>query len=156
MRLRQFVLLTFISVATALTVAQAAPDLSGTWVMNPKRGENLGMVAAVQQTVVVTQTDAEVTLDYTNVFQGEASTRQVNLDLTGAAADNFAAMGDPSKTESVWDDDRLVTTWTTEGAIPGTKVVRIETLALAADGDELSITTERANRPTMVLVYERQ
>jgi len=156
MQLRRFVLLTFISVFAALTVAQAAPDLSGTWVMNPKRGENLGMVAAIEQTLVVTQTEAEVTLDYTNVFRGEASTRQVNLDLTGAAADNFAAMGDPSKTESVWDADRLVTTWTTEGAIPGTEVVRIETLALAADGDELSITTERANRPTMILVYEKQ
>lgn len=146
-----------IVVLTAVTaVAQAAPDFAGTWVMNPARGENLGMVAAVQQTLVVSQSDAKVTLDYTNVFQGQTTTRQVVLDLGGAPVENFAAMGDPSKTESAWAGDRLVTTWTTASAIPGAEVTRVETMALAADGAELTITTERANRPTVLMVYEKQ
>ena len=78
-------------------------------------------------------------------FQGSASDRKVTLDLSGAAADNPAAMGDPSKTESAWDGDDLVTTWTTEGAIPGTSVTRTETIALGADGT-MTITTVRANK----------
>jgi hypothetical protein len=134
---------------------QAAADFSGNWVLNTKKGENLGMVAALEQTLVMTQTDAQLTLDYTNVFQGSASDRKVTLDLSGAAADNPAAMGDPSKTESAWDGDDLVTTWTTEGAIPGTSVTRTETIALGADGT-MTISTVRANKPTMILVYEKQ
>ena len=135
--------------------AQAATDFSGTWVLNTKKGENLGMVAALKQTLIVTQTDAQLILDYTNVFQGSATPRKVTLDLSGAAVDNPAAMGDPSKTESVWDGDGLVTTWTTEGAIPGTSVTRTETIAPGADGT-MTIATERANKPTMILVYEKQ
>jgi len=134
---------------------QAATDFSGIWSLNTKKGENLGMVAALEQTLVMTQTDAQLTLDYTNIFQGSASDRKVVLDLSGAAVDNAAAMGDPSKTESVWDSGNLVTTWTTEGAIPGTSVTRIETIALGTDATMI-ITTERANKPTMVLVYEKQ
>ena len=135
--------------------AQAEADFSGTWVLNAKKGENLGMVAALQQTLVMTRMDEKLTLDYTNVFQGDATSRQVVLDLTGTAVENPAAMGDPSKTKSVWNGDDLVTTWSTEGAIPGTAVTRIETIALHDDGT-MSISTERANKPTMVLVYEKK
>jgi len=136
--------------------AQAATDFSGTWVMNGKKGENLGMMSALNETLVVTQTDGQLIFDFTDVFRGKTSTRQVKLDLTGAAVDNFAAMGDPSKTESKWDGDKLVTTWTTASAIPGAEVVRTETHGLNADGTVMTVTIERANRPTMVLVYEKQ
>jgi hypothetical protein len=156
MKHRRFPTLAAIATLALAGLARAAPDVAGTWDMKPERGENLGMVAAVQQTLVVTQTEAAVTLDYTNVFRGETTTRQVKLDLSGAATENFAAMGDPSTTESSWDGDRLVTKWTTAGAIPGTEVIRMETLAVSADGAELSITTERANRPTMKVVYQKR
>jgi hypothetical protein len=135
---------------------QAATDYSGTWVMNAKKGENLGMMAALEQTLIVTQTDEKLTLDFSNVFRGQTTTRQVTLDLGGAVVDNVAGMGDPSKTESVWDGSNLVTTWTTASAIPGSEVVRTETHALSADGATLSVTIERENSPTMVLVYEKQ
>lgn len=134
----------------------AEADFSGNWVLNSGKGENLGMVAAVDQTLVVTQTGTQLKLDYTNIFQGAKSKRVVTLDLTGAEVDNPAAMGDPSKTVSKWDGRNLVTTWSTEGAIPGTSVTRIETISLVDDGDSMSITTKRENRPTMILVYDKQ
>jgi len=136
--------------------AQATTDFSGTWVMNAKMGENLGMMAALDETLVVVQTDSQLTFDFTDVFRGKTTTRQVRLNLTGAVVDNFAAMGDPSKTESNWAGDALVTTWTTASAIPGTEVVRTETHTLSADGATLTVTIERANRPTIVMAYEKQ
>ncbi len=136
--------------------AQAATDLSGTWELNAKQGENLGMMAALKETLVVTQTAESVTFDFTDVFQGNESTRQVRLDLAGVAVDNKTAMGAPSKTESTWNDGRLVTTWTTPSAIPGEEVVRTETHAVSEDGTVLTVTIERANKPNMVLVYEKQ
>ncbi len=135
---------------------QAAADFSGTWVLNTKKGENLGMMAALEETIVVVQTAEQLTIDYTDVFQGNTTTRQVKLDLTGAAVDNFAAMGDPSKTESKWDGAKLVTTWTTASAIPGSEIIRSVTHTLSADGTELTVSSERANRPTIIMVYEKQ
>lgn len=136
--------------------AQAATDFAGTWVLNTKKGENLGMMAALEQTLVVAQTDVQMTLDFSNVFRGQTTTRKVTLDLGGTVVDNVAGMGDPSKTESKWDGEELVTTWTTASAIPGTEVKRTETHSLAEDGATLTVTSERASRPTMVMVYEKQ
>ena len=65
-------------------------------------------------------------------------------------------MGDRSETVSQWVDDALVTTWTSEGAIAGTEVVRTETRSLSEDGGVMTVATARGERPAMVLVYERQ
>ena len=145
-----------IFLVSVVGLAQAATDFSGTWELNSKKGENLGMVAAVDQVLVVTQVETQLTLDYTNVFAFVESKRLVTLDLTGVATENPAAMGDPSQTVSAWEGADLVTTWSTEGAIPDTSVTRIETIALGEDGATMSISTERENKPTMILVYEKQ
>jgi hypothetical protein len=139
-----------------LAMAQAPVDFGGNWALNTDKGENLGMVAALTETLVITQTGAQMTLDFTDVFQGKTSTRQVTYDLGGAAVENFAAMGDPSKTASQWIDGQLVTTWTSEGAIAGSEVVRTETRALSDDGMIMTVTTARSDNPAMVLVYEKQ
>jgi hypothetical protein len=131
----------------------AAGDFSGTWVLNSKKGENLGMVSAIDQTLVITQSDTQLILDYTNVFMGTHK-RMVTLDLSGTEAENPASMGDPSTTESAWDGDNLVTIWTTERML-GDPLESTETIELAEDGTMI-ISTERANKPTMILVYEEQ
>ena len=141
---------------TATALAAEPPDFSGTWVMNPQKGENLGMAAAVQQTLVVTQTAEWLKQDFTNVFQGSTTTREVQYDLSGASVTNYAAMGDESDTVARWDGDNLVTTWSSEGAIAGTKVVRTETRWLSDDGDTMSVETGRDNRPSMIMVYDRR
>ncbi len=141
---------------TALTLAQSPIDFSGTWVLNTKKGENLGMVAAIQETLVVTQTAEQLSLAFTDVFQGKTSTRQVTYDLGGKPVENYAAMGDRSETVSRWVDNQLVTTWTSEGAIAGTEVVRTETRAVSDDGQTMSVTSARGENPPMVMVYEKQ
>jgi hypothetical protein len=142
--------------AATVTWAQAPADFGGTWALNTKKGENLGMVAALTETLAVTQTSGKLTLDFTDVFQGKTSTRQVTYDLSGAPVENFAAMGDPSKTVSRWEDQQLVTTWTSEGAIAGTEVVRTETRALSGEGKIMTVETLRGDNPPMILVYEKQ
>ncbi len=140
----------------ALCTAQAAEvDFSGNWTLNTSKGQNLGMVAAIQESLVVAQTDTALTIDFTDVFQGNTTTRQTEYDLSGAAVQNFAAMGDASQTVSRWEGDSLVTTWTSEGAIVGTEVVKIETRKLIEDGQSMSVETAREGRPSMILVYDR-
>jgi hypothetical protein len=121
-----------------------------------KKGENLGMVAAIEETLVIAQTAEQMVVDFTDVFRGKTSTRQVTYDLSGAPVNNFAAMGDPSETTSEWVDGKLVTMWSSEGAIAGTRVVRSETRALTDEGQVMTVTTVRGESPTMMLVYEKQ
>lgn len=154
-KLPLFLALLVLGVA-GVSTAQEAPDFSGTWELNTKKGENLGMVAAIQETVVISQTAEQLTIDFTDVFQGKTTTRQVNYNLAGEIVANFAAMGDPSETVSKWADGTLVTTWTSEGAVAGTQVVRTETRSLSADNDEMTVATARGDNPAMVLVYERR
>ena len=148
------VLITLLLMGTAF--AQAPADFNGTWELNTKRGENLGMMAAVQETMVIAQTAEQIVSDYTDVFGGKTTTRQVTYDLGGGAVENFAAMGDPSTTVSTWEAASLVTTWTAEGAIAGTETVRTETRTLSDDGNSLSVAMARGENPPMVFVYEKQ
>lgn len=153
--LRMFLVLLALSVA-GVSTAQEPSDFAGNWELNTKKGQNLGMVAAIKETVVVSQTAQRLTIDFTDVFQGKTTTRQVSYDLAGEPVVNFAAMGDRSETVSKWVDNTLITTWTSEGAVAGTEVVRTERRSLSADNKTMTVATARGDRPAMVLVYERQ
>jgi hypothetical protein len=155
-KLRAFFLALLALSLAGLVSAQQAADFSGTWVLNSKKGENLGMVAALQETLVIVQTQDEMKIDFTDVFQGNTTTRQVTYDLSGKPVDNFAAMGDRSETVSKWADAGLLTTWTSEGAIAGTTVMRTETRTLTEDGNGMTVTSARGEQPPMVMVYEKQ
>lgn len=137
-------------------VAADPPALAGTWVLNTKKGENLGMVASITETVAITQTPATLTLDIASVFMGKTSARKVTYDLTGKPVENEGAMGDKAATVARWDGGKLVVTWTGEGAIAGTKAEKTETRVLSADGQTMTVTSARGTKPPMVLVYERQ
>jgi hypothetical protein len=144
------------AVIATIAMAQAPADFSGTWVLNTELGENLGMMKAVQETVVITQTDEQLVADYADTFGGKTTTRQVTYDLNGNKMDNFAAMGTPSKTITRWDGERLVTIWSNEGAIAGTTEERSEIRELINDGSRMSVSLSRGDNPALVFVYERQ
>ncbi len=138
-----------------LAFAEAPADFSGTWILNTDKGENLGMMKAVKETLIAAQDDETLVLDMTDVFAGMTTTRQVTYDLGGKTMQNKAAMGAESETVSSWDGNKLVTVWTAEGAILGTKTERTETRWLSADGQEMTVSTARADNPPIVFVYER-
>lgn len=150
------VLLATLSLGLALA-AQAAspPDFSGTWELNTDKGKNLGMVKAVDETVVITQTPVAVTMDFASTFMLKTQKRQVVYDLSGKPVPNEGAMGDKAETVARWDGDKLVVTWTSEGAVAGSKVVKTETRTLSADGKTMSVETVRSGKDPMELVYEK-
>ena len=65
-------------------------------------------------------------------------------------------MGEKAETVAKWDGPKLVVTWTTEGAVAGSKVVKTETRTLSADGRTMTVVTERPNKEPMELVYEKK
>ena len=141
----------------SLSALAAGPtDFSGTWELNTDKGQNLGMVKAVDETDVVTQSADKLVIDITSKFMLKNSKRQVSYDLTGKPVPNEGAMGDKAQTVAKWADGKLVVTWTSEGAVAGSSTVKTETRWLSADGNEMSVETARANKPAMVLVYDKK
>lgn len=144
------------SAAPSATIALDAPiDFRGTWVLNTDRGENLGMMKAVKETIVATQTADQVTFDMTDKFAGMTTERIIIYDLNGATMQNKAAMGAASDTVTNWENDKLVTIWTAEGAISGTKTERMEIRWLMDEGKTLSVSMARDDNPPMVFVFEK-
>ncbi|MFZ1623551.1 MAG: hypothetical protein WAU48_02020 [Gammaproteobacteria bacterium] len=141
----------------SLSALAAGPtDFSGTWELNTDKGQNLGMVKAVDETDVVTQSADKLVIDITSKFMLKTSKRQVSYDLSGKPVPNEGAMGDKAQTVAKWADGKLVVTWTSEGAVAGSSTVKTETRWLSADGNEMSVETARANKPAMVLVYDKK
>ncbi|NND54995.1 MAG: hypothetical protein HKN56_08510 [Gammaproteobacteria bacterium] len=134
-------------------------DFRGTWVLNTDRGANLGMMKAVKETIVATQTADQAIFAMTDVFAGMTTTRTVTYDLNGGTAPNKAAMGAESETSSQWAGNTLVTTWAAEGAIAGTTSERTETRCLSDNGKTLNITMTKAGNPDIEeaiwFVYEK-
>ena len=138
------------------SLAAGPTDFSGTWELNTDKGQNLGMVKAVDETDVVTQSAEKLVIDITSKFMLKTSKRQVSYDLSGKPVPNEGAMGDKAQTVAKWADGKLVVTWTSEGAVAGSSTVKTETRWLSADGKEMSVETARANKPAMVLVYDKK
>ncbi len=138
-----------------LALADATPNFSGTWVLNTSKGKNLGMVASIKETVVISQTADKFAAEHTSTFMLNTTKRQVNYDLTGKPVPNEGAMGDKAETVATWDGGKLVVTWSSEGAVPGTRSVKTETRSLSADGKTMTVVNQRPNKEPMEVVYEK-
>ena len=142
--------------AAALTTAAAHPNFSGTWEFNPKKGENVGMMAGMKITESIQQRDATLEIkDHANFF-GKESDSKALYDLTGKSTANESPMAGPSETVSRWEGEKLVTTWTSAGSATGGKVVRTETRSLSSDGKVMTVELVRAGRDPVVMVYDRE
>lgn len=142
---------------SATVFAAGPPDFSGNWTLNTDKGQNLGMVKAVSETVAVKQTPEKLTLDFSTTFMMKTSQRQVTYDLTGkTSVTNEGAMGDKAETLAKWDGNRLVVTWTSEGAVAGSKTVKTEIRTLSADGRTMTVRNERPGKDPMEMVYEKK
>ncbi len=135
--------------------AQVSTNFSGTWVLNVSRSQNLGAMAAMQDTAAIEQTRDRLTVTDHARMLGQTSTRELHFDLTGKQITNLGPMGDPNETVAKWADGRLIVTWTGEGAIAGTKVVRTETRSLSADGKTMTVESVRGGSAPIVMVYDK-
>jgi hypothetical protein len=65
-------------------------------------------------------------------------------------------MGEHSQTSSKWSGNKLITTWETEGAVAGTKVIRIEKRYISDDGKTMFLESARGNNPSMIIAFDRE
>ena len=147
--------LLFFAVAFA-AVAANPPDFSGTWVFNAGKSKNVGMMASAEYTSTITQTPRVLSVTDTTVFSGQKQTQETRYDLSGSTVPNDSPMGEKSETSSHWAGNKLVTTWESEGAVAGTKVVRTETRYLSDDEKTLFLESARAGKEPMVIVFDRK
>ncbi len=136
-------------------IAATKSDFSGSWKFAPKESKNIGMMSGMSMTSTVTQTAENITVTY-EVMGGQNDRTIQRFDLTGKAVDNPTQMGGRAETTSRWAAAELVTTWTSEGAVAGTKVTRTETWSVSPDGKLLTITSVRGQNAPVVMVFERR
>jgi hypothetical protein len=65
-------------------------------------------------------------------------------------------MGDHNETVAKWVGGKIVTTWTREGAVAGTKSVLTETRSLSSDGKTMTLESVRGEASAVVMVFDKQ
>jgi hypothetical protein len=152
-----FRLMTVLAVSSLIAVsALAAPDFTGTWVMNVLKSKNLGMMSSMQITLKIEQTQNSLQVIETTKYNGQDQVRELHYDLTGKSAANSGPMGDPNQTVTKWVGATLETTWLQDGAVAGTKSVSQETRWLSDSGKIMSDQYARGSKDPMVIVFDRQ
>ena len=145
-----------ISLVTIAAVGAKHPDFSGTWTFIPDKSKNIGMMSEMKMTQTIEQSSSSLDVTSDTTFQGNNQQTKTHYDLTGKPATNDSPMAGPSATVSEWDGDKLVTTWTSDGAVAGTKTVRTETRSLSPDGRTMTLDSVRGSNPAVVMVFEKK
>jgi hypothetical protein len=148
-----------VGVFFALVLTAAAgntPDFSGKWSFNAAKSKNVGMMAGAEYNSTIKQSDKLLTVQDDTVFSGQKQSHETRYDLSGATVLNDSPMGEKAETTSKWEGNKLVTSWTTDGAVAGTRVVRTETRYLSEDGKTLFLESARAGKEPMVIVFDRK
>ena len=148
------VLLTCLVSFTAF--ATNRPDFSGAWILNPEKSQNIGMMSEMKMTQTIEQSSVSLDVTANTTYQGDSQQMKTHYDLTGKPATNDSPMAGPSETVSKWDGEKLVTTWTSKGAVAGTKTVRTETRTLSPDGRTMTLESVRGPNPLVVMVFEKK
>jgi len=136
--------------------AASTTDFSGTWEFNPQKSENIGMMAQAKMTMTIRQTPDALDVDARTSMQGQESSLTTHYDLHGKPVTNQAPMAGASETVSKWQDGKLVTTWTSQGAVAGSQFVRIETRSVSSDGKTMKIESVRGSNPPVVMVFDKK
>jgi hypothetical protein len=155
MKLYVSAMLSLVLILTAVAAVGKA-DFSGTWIFNPAKSKNIGMMSGLQLTTTINQNGSTLTIRDASTFNGQESSRETHYDLTGKPMRNQTFMGENAETVTRWAGSNLVTTWKTEGAIAGSTVVRTETLSLSADGKTLTLESVRSSNPAVAMVFDKQ
>jgi hypothetical protein len=150
------ILVIFSRAAPGGLLGQSPPNFSGKWALDTAKSKNLGMMATLEDTLTISQTAAALVIKDDSTFQGQKNSRELRYDLTGKATTNEGPMGDRNETVAKWVDGKLVTTWTRDGAVAGTKSVMTETRSLSADGKTMSVESVRGTNPALVMVYDKK
>ncbi len=131
-------------------------DFSGTWELNAEKSKNIGMMAQMRMTQTIQQTQTALDVTTHTKFQDRDNDSKTHFDLTGKPITNEAPMQGPSQTVTKWQGPKLITTWTSDSAVSGAKVVRTETLSLSQDGKTMTLESVRGSNSPLVMVFDRK
>lgn len=148
-----------LSLALWAFVANAAPppaDFSGAWSLNPAKSQNLGMMATMEYSSVIMQSPTAIVVKDRTKMMGEPQTHETQYVLSGVSTQNVNFMGDKAETTTRWEGARLVTTWTSTGAIAGTTTMRTETRSVSQDGKTMVVESTNGAKPPIVFVFDRK
>jgi hypothetical protein len=154
--MKEFMLTLSVLLLAATAQGASPPDFSGTWSLNAAKSQNLGMMSTMEYSTVITQTPKAVIVRDRTGMMGEIQTQETQYVLSGAATPNVSFTGDQAQTVTHWDGPRLVTTWTSPGAVAGTTNVRTETRSVSADGKTMTLETTNGGKPAIVFVFDRK
>jgi len=141
--------------ASIAALAANGPAFSGAWTFNPEKSKNIGMMSQMKMTQTIEQSSTALDVISNTTYQGNDQQMKTHYDLTGKAVTNDSPMAGPSETVSKWDGDKIVTTWTSTGAVEGTKTVRTETRSLSLDGKTMAVESVRGSNPPVVMVFDK-
>jgi hypothetical protein len=156
MKTRRVFVIGVLMAATAGLHGQSAPNFAGKWVLNAAKSKNLGMMAALEDTLTISQTPTELVIKDDSSFQGQHNSRELHYNLTGKTSTNEGPMGDRNETVAKWMGGTLVATWTRDGAVAGTKSVMTEARSLSGDGKTMTVESARGANPPLVMVFDRR
>ena len=128
--------------------AQAKPDFSGTWTLDPARSEPAGGGGGGRGgggggrggggPVVIKQTATEITIGM-NTYKLDGTPTEVQMGRGGGG-------GAAAKATAKWDGAKLVIT--TTGDAGGTPFTTTQTRSLSADGKEMTVEGTGGRGPT--------
>jgi len=136
--------------------AAKQPDFSGVWILNPEKSKNIGMMSQMKMTQTIEQSSTALDVISDTTFQENDQQMKTHYDLTGKPVPNDSPMAGPSETVSKWDGDKVVTTWTSKGAVEGTRTVRTETRSLSSDKKTMTVESARGSNPPVVMVFDNK
>ena len=140
----------------SITAFAGQTDFSGQWTFNPDKSKDIGMMAQMTMFQTIKQSPSSLDVTSNATFRGNLQQTKTHYDLTGKAVTNESPMAGPSETVSKWEDDKLVTIWTSKGAVAGTKTVRTESWLLSPDGKTLTVESVRGSNPPVVMVFDKK
>lgn len=155
MKTSRIAMLLILAVSLSAFAAQR-PEFSGIWIFNPDKSRNIGMMSQMQMTQTIQQSSTALDVTSNTTFQGNDQRMQTHYDLTGKPATNDSPMEGSSQTVSNWDGEKIVTTWTSQGAVAGTKTVRTETRSLSSDGKTMTVESMRGSKPVTFIVFDKK
>lgn len=142
--------------SSILALPASPPDFSGTWTFVPGMSKNVGMMTQMKMTQIIAESPSALDVTSKTNFQGNDQVMKTHYDLSGKSATNDSPMAGPSQTVSHWDGDKLVTIWTSNGAVAGTRTVRTETRFLSQKGKIMTVQSVRGAGTPVVMVFARE
>ena len=138
------------------SLAYGATNFAGTWTFDPGRSKNIGVMAQMEMTTVIEQTTTELIQKVEATMMGQNVKQELHFDLSGKPMTNDTPMSEKSQTVTKWDGGKLVTTWTTPGAVAGSSSVSVETRYLTEDGKVMIVESSRSSKPPVVMAYVKK